>query len=101
MKTFQEFMSDSNTEVLEEKKYTVKDLLAAYKKNQEAEAAWSKAEDLADYGKSMASKRAAITRTNNTVGKIIKALYGNDIFRNVEIRTILQDGGKLPEPDNK
>lgn len=91
MKKFQEF--------LEEKTYTTKDLLAAYKKNQEAEAAWSKNVENNDYGKSLAAKRAAITRTDNTVGKIIKALYGNDIFKNVEIRTILQNGGKLPPPN--
>lgn len=90
---------ENSTDVIEEKTYTTKDLLAAYKKNQEAEDAWSKSEDLNDYGKSLSAKRAAVTRTNSTVGKIIKALYGNDIFRNVEIRTILQNGGKLPTPD--
>jgi hypothetical protein len=78
------------------KAYTLADLLKAHDRNIEAEAVLMRAYELCDYGVSLSRKKAAETRTSNTVGKIIRSIYGDSIEKQIEVRTALITGQPLP-----
>lgn len=88
--------------LIQEAKYTVKDLEKAYasqcKANSNLDACYSDDGTELVWGRAISGKKAATTRANKKVGEIISALYGDDMMTEVRIRAILQNGGKLPSP---